>query len=85
MAQLTILAKGFKPLFSASSFSIKITAAAPSFIPEELPAVTVPFFLNAGFNLDSPSIEVCGLINSTEPNNMESAFRCGISTFTINF
>ena len=32
-----------------------VTAAAPSLIPEALPAVTVPFFLNTGFNLDSVS------------------------------
>ena len=34
---------------------IKVTAAAPSLIPEALPAVTVPSFLKTGFNLDKAS------------------------------
>jgi hypothetical protein len=33
-------------------------AAAPSFIPEELPAVTDPFALNAGLSVASFSTEV---------------------------
>ena len=40
-----------KPFFSASVSDIKATAAAPSLIPDALPAVTVPFFLKTGFNL----------------------------------
>jgi len=32
------------------------SAAAPSFNPLELPAVTVPFFLKTGFNLDNASL-----------------------------
>ena len=39
-----ISAKGFNPLFSASAFDIITIAAAPSFIPDALPAVTVPSF-----------------------------------------
>lgn len=38
----TIWAKGFISLLIASSFVIRTTAAAPSFIPDALPAVTVP-------------------------------------------
>ena len=34
--------------------SIKITAAAPSLMPEAFPAVTVPSFLKTGFNLERP-------------------------------
>ena len=34
---------------------INVTAAAPSFIPEAFPAVTVPSFLKTGFNLDKAS------------------------------
>ena len=44
-----------KPLISASSRDINVTAAAPSFIPDAFPAVTVPSFLNTGFNLDNAS------------------------------
>lgn len=43
-ANATILANGEIPLFSAASWDMRTTAAAPSFIPEELPAVTVPLF-----------------------------------------
>jgi hypothetical protein len=39
---------------------IKITHAAPSLIPEALPAVTVPSFLNAGRSFDSDSRVVSG-------------------------
>ena len=49
-AHETILAKGSIFLFFASSAVINTTAAAPSLIPEALPAVTVPSFLNAGLN-----------------------------------
>ena len=51
VAQDTILARGFKFLFSDSLSLIKTTAAAPSLIPEEFPGVTVPSFLKDGFNL----------------------------------
>ena len=44
-----------KPFLSANSPDIKVTAAAPSLIPEALPAVTVPSFLKTGFNLDKAS------------------------------
>ena len=40
-----------KFLLLASSDDIKVTAAAPSLIPDALPAVTVPSFLKTGFNL----------------------------------
>ena len=38
--------------FSASSNVVNNKAAAPSFIPEEFPGVTVPFSLNTVFNLN---------------------------------
>lgn len=41
------------------------TAAAPSFIPDEFPAVTVPFKANALFNFDSFSNVVDGFGNSS--------------------
>ena len=46
-----IVTNFFKPFFSASKDDIIVTAAAPSLIPEALPAVTVPSFLKTGFNL----------------------------------
>ena len=41
---------GFKDFFLASSKVERITAAAPSLIPDELPGVTVPFSLKTVFN-----------------------------------
>ena len=43
---------------TASSLASNI-AAAPSLMPEELPAVTVPSFIKAGFNVASFSSDVC--------------------------
>ena len=45
----------FSSLFSASLLVINVIAAAPSLIPDALPAVTDPSFLNTGFNLDKAS------------------------------
>lgn len=42
-ATATILANGTIPLFVAVSSDIRTTAAAPSFRPDALPGVTVPF------------------------------------------
>jgi hypothetical protein len=44
------------PRSSASSLNINTVAAAPSFIPDEFPAVTVPLFLNTFFNFFKSSI-----------------------------
>jgi hypothetical protein len=46
-----IFAKGFKFLDVANDSRARTTAAAPSEIPEELAAVTVPSFLKAGFKV----------------------------------
>ena len=54
----TIFANGVKE-YSFTAFSLANNKeAAPSFIPDEFPAVTVPSFLNAGFNTASLSKEV---------------------------
>tara|TARA_B100000674_G_C37267302_1_gene657314 strand:+ start:256 stop:513 length:258 start_codon:yes stop_codon:yes gene_type:complete len=50
-AQDTIFANGIIDFFLASSKVVNNKAAAPSFIPEEFPAVTVPFSLKTVFNL----------------------------------
>ena len=49
-AQDTILANGSIDFFSTSSKEANNKAAAPSFIPEEFPGVTVPFLLKTVFN-----------------------------------
>ena len=58
------------PLFFASSSDISTVAAAPSFIPDAFPAVTVPSFLNTGLSLDkvsksNPSLGCSSKLKST--------------------
>ena len=79
-----IFAFGFNPYFFTASSLAKIKAAAPSFIPDAFPAVTVPSFLKAGRSFPNPSIEEVGLINSSVSKIFGSPFFCGISTFTIS-
>ncbi len=57
-AVLTTRARGDSPRERARSASTSTTAAAPSLIPELLPAVTVPSRRNAGLRRASPSAEV---------------------------
>jgi hypothetical protein len=58
---------------SFTAFSeASIRQAAPSLIPEELPAVTVPSFVNAGFSDESFSIEV--LRNKVAPPFRQAEF-----------
>ncbi len=53
-------ASGLRPYrFTASSLTTTF-AAAPSEMPDALPAVTVPVFSNTGRSLASESSEVCG-------------------------
>ena len=56
VAQDTILTNGSKDFLSASSLDINTKAAAPSFIPEEFPGVTVPFSLKTVFNFFKSSM-----------------------------
>ena len=58
--------------------------AAPSLIPDALPAVTVPSFLNAGLSFARFSIVVLNLGNSSVSNTFGSPFLCGITTGTIH-
>ena len=52
---------GLWPAAAATAASASTKKAAPSLMPEALPAVTEPSFLNAGFILASVSIVVLGL------------------------
>ena len=85
-AELTILANGFKLYFFTASSDAIIVAAAPSFNPDEFPAVTLPpSALKAPLNLPNTSKDVFGFTNSSFENLIGSFFRCGISTVTISF
>ena len=54
-ADETIRAFGVSEYFFIASSDASNNAAAPSFNPDALPAVTVPSFLKLGFNFDKPS------------------------------
>jgi hypothetical protein len=51
-------ARGLRPFFFAQASVATTSAAAPSVMPEALPAVTVPTFANAGRSAASLSAVV---------------------------
>ncbi len=55
VAQEAMRAIGVRPRFAASAAVISTTAAAPSLMPDALPAVTVPSLLKAARSLASAS------------------------------
>ena len=61
VAQEAMRASGVSPRFAASEALITTMAAAPSLMPEALPAVTVPSLEKAGRSLARISIVVSGL------------------------
>ncbi|RUP44808.1 hypothetical protein BC936DRAFT_148982 [Jimgerdemannia flammicorona] len=58
--QLTIRARGVRPWRLTASSLATMTAAAPSLIPEALPAVVTPLGLKAGLSLARVAAVVCG-------------------------
>lgn len=83
LAQPTMQARGERPRSAASSASMSTRAAAPSFTPEALPAVTTPSFLKAGRNLPSTSMVVPGRGNSSRAKSKDFFF-CSTCTGTIS-
>ena len=83
-AEATIRAIGFTLCILTPFSDTMSMAAAPSLRPDELPAVTVPSFLNAGLSFANPSMEVWGFKNSSSLKIIGSAFLWGISTGTIS-
>ena len=78
-------ASGVTPSSLALDSFITINIAAPSFIPEALPAVTVPpSFLKAGFNLAKDSTVTPSLINSSSSTTVTFPLRPLTSTGTIS-
>ena len=73
--ELTMRAIGVNPKSLIACSEAKILAAAPSFNPEALPAVTVPSTLNAGRNLDKISIVVLFFGNSSVSKIIASPLR----------
>ena len=79
-----IRARGFKPRAAAFLAVITTTAAAPSLIPDALPAVTEPALSNAGRKPASASAVVFLLMNSSVLKIIGSPLRWGIETDTIS-
>ncbi|MNI33975.1 hypothetical protein D3C73_879470 [compost metagenome] len=82
VANEAIRASGVRPRRAASSSRISTTAAAPSFRPDALPAVTVPSFLKAGLRPARTSSVVARGFSSV--STMMSPLRVLIVTGTIS-
>ena len=81
----TMRASGVRPSARAFSADITTTAAAPSFTPGALPAVTLPSFLNAGFSAGQRLRRSCPRGSPRRDRTTIGApFFCGISTGTIS-
>ena len=80
----TMRARGFS--FSSFTFCSEATstAAAPSTMPLELPAVITPPGLNAGCSATSPSMVDCGRTCSSVSNTLRSPL-CVTSMGTMPF
>src|SRR5660398_222478 len=83
-ALLITEARGLIPWLSAYSREATTTAAPASLMPEALPAVTVPSFLNAGLRVPNPSAVVPARGCSSVSKVMGSPLRCGTSTGSIS-
>ena len=79
-----ISASQVSPSSSALALLITTTAAAPSEIGEELPAVIVPSLANAGRSLASDSAVVSGRMPSSSLITSGSPLRCGMITGVIS-
>ena len=75
---------GVNPCFFAASSDARMSAAAPSFTPEELPAVTVPGVRNGVFSFDSASSVVSLRGCSSRSTTIGPALPPGVSTGTIS-
>ena len=79
-----ISARTPSPARSAASADITTTAAAPSEIWEEVPAVIVPSRPKAGLSLASASTVVPGRMPSSSVTSSCSPLRCGMGTAAIS-
>ena len=79
----TTRASGLSPSSRARPASTTSVAAAPSLMPEELPAVTLPPSRKAGRSLPSASSEVSARGCSSRVTTTGSPFFCGTVTGTI--
>ena len=73
-ARATIRIRGVSPSVCAWVAVVKTTAAAPSLIPDELPAVTLPFLRKTGRKFASLSIDVARGCSSVSKVNVSRPF-----------
>ena len=78
LAQALMVTKGLRPSSSARALLHTITAAAPSFRPEALPAVTLPPALNAAVSRARPSKVVPARGPWSLSNSVTTPFFCGM-------
>ena len=83
-AAAAIRARGVNPWAFTASASARISAAAPSFTPDALPAVTVPSARNGVANLANCSLVVVGRGCSSLSTNVTAPLRPLISTGVIS-
>jgi hypothetical protein len=76
--KLAMRASGVRPRAAAFLALITTTAAAPSLMPEALPAVTLPALSNAGRRPARASALVFLLMNSSAAKTTGSPFFCGM-------
>ncbi|OIQ99558.1 hypothetical protein GALL_183070 [mine drainage metagenome] len=79
-----MVASGFRPSAAARLADITTTAAAPSFSPDALPAVTVPALSKAGLSPARLSAVAPWRTNSSVAKATGSPFLCGNGTGTIS-
>ena len=84
VAKLAMRPNGFRPSCAAFLAVMTITAAAPSFRPDALPAVTPPALSKAGRKAARPSALLLRLMNSSLSKTSGSPFFCGMLTATIS-
>mmetsp|Transcript_14236 Transcript_14236/g.35525 ORF Transcript_14236/g.35525 Transcript_14236/m.35525 type:complete len:226 (+) Transcript_14236:152-829(+) len=84
LAAATIRARTGVPVEAAYSSEATRSAAAPSFSPDALPAVTLPSFWKAGRSFASLSAVTPGLGYSSRAKSSGSPFFCGTGTATIS-
>ena len=84
VAKLAMRPSGVRPSAAALAALMTITAAAPSLMPEALPAVTPPALSKAGRSPASTSALLLRLRNSSAEKTIGSPFFCAMLTGTIS-
>ena len=84
VAEATKRARGFKPYSRTAASDASSSAAAPSFTPDALPAVTVPSGFTIGFKPANPVSVVSGRECSSAATSSAGPFFCPTGTGVIS-